>query len=256
MEHIELRNIENMTKKQLKEAAKGCFEYAPEAAPVDRLAILQEAQFYTRELERRNDSFTSIRDLILELVVIGLIGWEIYMSYRAERQQRVNFKEEQGIFENLQKSSDATKDSLTSVKDILGAMELSLEKQVELFYDVQINVVYNEPTKRLAIINNGRSNITVWAQRVAEKTASMTEYPKTALVPPGGTYEIPLEEGLQRVMAVLPKGQSYNYWFTFFVKNEKKERFTVSGDLVASWHGDTVSLNIPSTSIVPGWTEK
>jgi hypothetical protein len=40
-----------------------------------------------RELEHRRDSLVSIRDFLLEIAVIALIGWEIHMSYRAEHLQ-------------------------------------------------------------------------------------------------------------------------------------------------------------------------
>ena len=103
------------------------------------------------------------------------------------------------------------------------------------------------------MINNGRSNVTVWAQRVGENSASMFDYPKSALIVPSGSYEIPLEEGVTKIAAALPKGESHSYGFTFFVKNEKQERFTVSGDLVAAWHGDIVSFSTPATTLIPGW---
>jgi hypothetical protein len=51
----------------------------------DQAAFIAQAEFLMRELDRRSDSWVSLRDLILEIVVIALIGWEIHMSYRAER---------------------------------------------------------------------------------------------------------------------------------------------------------------------------
>ena len=115
MEYIALREIENMTRKQLKQAVRDCFDYAPDASPIDRLAILQEAQFYARELERRSDSWVSFRDFVLEIVVIGLIGWEIHMNYRAEKMQSEAFDKQQVVLET-QKSSDATASILGSLK--------------------------------------------------------------------------------------------------------------------------------------------
>ena len=111
-----LKRIDQMSKKQLKVAIEHCFDYAPKASPIDRLAVLQEAQFYTRELERRSDSRVSVRDLVLEIFVIILIGAELYMSVRAEYLQRANFKDEKQIFDNLQKSSSATADTLVFCK--------------------------------------------------------------------------------------------------------------------------------------------
>jgi hypothetical protein len=133
MEETSLKVIDKMSRAELKRAVMLCFDYAPDATPVDRLAVLQEAQFYTQELERRRDSWTSLRDLLLEIAVIGLIGWEIWMGYRAEDLQKQNFKEEKAVLENLRDSSGETAQTLVAVKDTMGAMRLSLEKQVELF---------------------------------------------------------------------------------------------------------------------------
>jgi hypothetical protein len=77
MEHLMLQDIKKMSEEELNIAIKNCFDYAPEATPIDRLAVLEEAQFYTRELERRDDAFVSKRDLWLEIIVIGLITMEL-----------------------------------------------------------------------------------------------------------------------------------------------------------------------------------
>ena len=45
MNHLRLSNLSKLTDEELKLAVETCFEYAPEATPVDGLAILQEAQF-------------------------------------------------------------------------------------------------------------------------------------------------------------------------------------------------------------------
>jgi hypothetical protein len=118
------------------------------------------------------------------------------MSVRAEYLQRANFKDEKQIFDNLQKSSSATANTLVSVRDSLSPVKLSLEKQVELFYDVQINAVYNEGTKKLMLVNNGRANVTLWAQGVGEETEKMMPYPQSVTITPNSSYEIPLESGM------------------------------------------------------------
>ena len=70
---MRLKEIEKLKKKDLKQRVDEAFARADEKGP----GYLAEAQFYMRELEHRRDSFTSIRDLVLEIVVIALIGWEI-----------------------------------------------------------------------------------------------------------------------------------------------------------------------------------
>lgn len=123
MQELKLENIEKLSKTELKLAKVDCFETAPEADPVDRLAILQEAQFYTRELERRIDSRVSIRDFVLEIVVIALIGWEIYMGYWQDAQQSAQFEKQQEVMTKLEQSADATAATLTALQT---ANELNL----------------------------------------------------------------------------------------------------------------------------------
>jgi hypothetical protein len=94
MHEVKLQNIAKMSDEELRIAIEGCFDYAPEVTPVDRLAILQEAQFYTRELEHREqqrewnsiDKDRTIEEKrhregrLLELVVIFLIGLELLVA--------------------------------------------------------------------------------------------------------------------------------------------------------------------------------
>ncbi len=105
-----------LSRNQLRTKANECFHKAETAGTNDRPGLLLEAQFYLRELEHRVDSWTSIRDFILEIVVIFLIGWEIHMGYRQENQQSQNFKDQQQVLTNLQKSSAATAAILASLR--------------------------------------------------------------------------------------------------------------------------------------------
>ena len=57
-----------------------------------------------------------LRDLLLGISVIGLIGWEIYVVYVQEKQQAVNFKLQQEVLTNLNTSSRATADTLSALK--------------------------------------------------------------------------------------------------------------------------------------------
>jgi hypothetical protein len=56
MKHIELKRIERLSRKELKQGILDCFEYGLEANPIDRLAVLQQGEFYSRELDRRHES--------------------------------------------------------------------------------------------------------------------------------------------------------------------------------------------------------
>jgi len=264
---MNLEDIEKATDAELRQKALECFEEAPSMDHLVSTILLRKARFYLDELERRKNDNIARRDFRMELIVIFLIGLElvaaIVLAIYGGQQQTKDLKQELTAFEqihdvlaHLQDTSKATADSLVLVNNTMKTMELSLQKQVELFYDVQINVVYNESTKKLMIINNGRSNITVWTQRVGKESDPMLDYPKPDLIAPAGTYEIALEDAVKTIAATLPKGEMQPYSFTFLVKNEKQERFTVNGLLIAVWHGETVSFNIPNITLVPGWNRK
>jgi hypothetical protein len=254
---MRLEDMEKISKQRVRDHINACFDEARDAGSDDRRAVLlTEADFYMRELERRRDKRTSTRDLLLEITVIALIGWEIYMGYQQQTHQDQTFKDEKAIWSNMEKSSQATADSLVAVSGLMKTMELSLQKQVELFYDVQLNVIYNDALKKLTLVNSGRTNITVWAASIGEPGQEMMYHDKPIVVAPGNTYETRLDERIKGLSESLPKGQGKRLAFTYFVKNEKHEQFTVAGDLIVLWQGDTLIFNTLPNEIMPGWKKQ
>src|SRR5882724_5816255 len=70
-------------------------------------------QLSIREYRER---WIPIRDFVLEIVVIALIGWEIHLGYKQEEQQSSNFEAQQRILTNLNTSSKSTADTLLGLK--------------------------------------------------------------------------------------------------------------------------------------------
>jgi hypothetical protein len=58
---------------------------------------------------------------------------------------------------------------------------------------------------------------------------------------------------MKRLSEELPKGQVHIFKFTFFVKNEKQERFTLSDDLIGLWKNDAISFNTQQHAVALGW---
>jgi hypothetical protein len=243
-----------LSRKELRAKIRKCLEMVS-VPGADRGSFLAQAQIYIQELDHRSDYWVSLRDLILEVIVIALILWEIHMGYRQQTHEDQAFETQKTIWTSMQTSSDATAKSLVSVKDVLGEMKISLNKQVQLYYDVQTNVIYNEASKKLVLINSGRGNITVWSQSLGEVGTPMTAYKKPVLVAPNNTLESQLEDFIKQLIDSLPKGQTHAYRFTYFVKNERQESFTISGDLTAMWHGDAVIFTSLPGSTLPGWKQ-
>jgi len=135
------------------------------------------------------------------------------------------------------------------------AMKVSLDKQVTLFYDVQLNVVYDESKKKLILINTGRTNVMLYEGITGDGQKSVKHFEKPQLIAPASTQEFELEEAVKTLANELPKGEHRRYTFTFFVKNERQERFTLSGDFIAVWRGDVLSFDTQPNTILPGWNK-
>jgi hypothetical protein len=250
MVQITLQEIENMSRKELKQAIRACFEYAPETSPVDRLAVLQEAQFYSRELERRSDSWVSWRDLLLEVVVIGLIGWEIHMGYSQQTHQDQAFEKEKAIWEHMDTSTKATADTLTSLAGTTDAMNKALQKQLALFYDVSLNVVFDQDRKKLTLANNGRTNVVLWGGKVGDTDIFVPTEGRT--ITAGAGFEFDGSPAYELMIARFPKpAQGGLLPYGLYIKNERGEEFVQHGYLALLWKGDVGILNVQTVSVAP-----
>jgi Uri superfamily endonuclease len=231
------------------------------------------AQFYMGELNRRENRRVETErdrtekrrwylDFALESLIVVLILVEIALSISDHRQYSKNsaaelktFSDMQGILSSLQDTSKATADTMKAERQTMEGMRISLDRQVALFYDVQLNVVYNEATKKLVLINTGRTNVALYEAVVRDGQKSVKQFEKPQLIAPNSTQEFELEESVSALAKELPKGQERRYAFTFFVKNERQERFTLAGDLIAVWRGDVLLFITQPNTIVPGWNK-
>src|SRR5713226_7504773 len=197
---MRLKEIERLKKKDLKQRVDEAFAKADEKGP----GYLAEAQFYMRELEHRRDSFTSIRDLILEIIVIALIGWEIHMSYRGERLESQNFEKEQAVFANLQASSAATAKTLESLQKTTEEMNKNIETEVGLNYDVAVEVTFDNQVKHVNISNKGRTNVYVWGDKLDQQKPVLDT--KGRMIAPGGYSYILADTFYEELGKKMPKG--------------------------------------------------
>jgi len=237
-----------LTKEELKQGILECFEEAPESEIADLLGILQEAQFYTRELERRSDSRVSIRDLVLEIVVILLIGWEIYMGHHQEWQQNRAFQQEQVIWKNMETSSDATAKTLTSLASTTAAMNLALQKQLALFYEVSVTPVWDASAKKITIMNSGRTNVSVWGTRLDDDPPLMWD---SRVISPMSTYIVAAEYIFDELRQKVPKGTGRFVSYDLYITNDKGEEFVEHCEIGVSWKDDDLNLAMQIVSVTP-----
>jgi hypothetical protein len=220
---MKLEDYENWDKKKLRQMIDDCFEHAPEAEPVDRLAVLLEAQFYTRELERREDSWVSIRDFILEIVVIGLIGWEIILGYQQEKQQN-------------------------QVAATIAAMNTAVQQQLTLSYEVSVTPLWDGSIKKLTVVNNGRTNIALWGSKFDDESVNIED---SRMIAPLGTYTIFAESLYNKILSKTPKGSNQFFPFNLYIKNERGEQFIQYCVIGTLWKNGTLNLAIQVVSLEP-----
>ena len=72
--------FEGATKRDLRRNANECFDKLKDSGSQEWPALLLSARFYMDEIERREHDRVAKRDLFLELVVILLIGLELYFG--------------------------------------------------------------------------------------------------------------------------------------------------------------------------------
>jgi hypothetical protein len=218
---MRLAEVEKLTKKELRAQIDKCFREAEEQGR-ERGPLYAQAQFYMRELEHRRDSLVSIRDLLLEIAVIVLIGWEIHMSYRAEHLQSNNAKEEGQILTHLADSSRATANILTALSKTTDLMAKTVQEQLELNYEVMLESHFDKEKKAINITNDSRTTVYMWGFKQDDEPQIV--YPKGNPFLPGVPQSINLERDLKKARTP----DNYNaivYSFGILLKNKPGEEF-------------------------------
>jgi len=245
---MRVEEFEKLTKKELRAKANACFEAAEPAGELVRTALHTEARFYLDELNGRADSWVSIRDFILEIVVIGLIGAEILLGISQGKQQAAAFDKLQGTLSNLQNSSDATAKTLTSLQKTTESMNGAIQKELSLFYDVTVSTIYSSTDKRLIVTNVGRTNVVIGQIKIANVIA--LAIPEGRVLPPQSTFNADLTSTPAYDLIVRQAAQDKDGLtpFDVYVRNERREEFVIHSYFVVK---DKAITNVQEGSITP-----
>ena len=250
---MRLKEIEKLTKRELRQRVDQAFAKADEKGP----GYLGEAQFYMRELEHRHDSWISTRDLILEIVVIALIGWEIWMSYRGEQLESQNFEKQQKVFENLQSSSAATAGTLTALQETSKHMNEAVQKELALSYEVSLLFSYDRPAQQVKIVNNSRTKVTLWGYKLGNVSEMFKE---PIVMPVGATAKINNKEFWDKSEQEIPREPRNVYRetaFVVYVQSRDGKDFAADCSLFAGWQNGGFNVFISNNSINPSnWSRK
>lgn len=255
MEPSELKNLADLTDKQLRAEANEYFAKAQSSIGSLRTSLLTKARFFLDEIESRANSRIARRDLLLEIAVILLIGGEIWIGIYEGNKQIESFNKMQGTLTNLQKSSEATADTLTALQKTTESMNQAVQQELGLYYDVSILSAYSVATKEMKVINKGRTNITLAGFKVADTPANVDK--EGRLIPPGTGYSFNSPGLYDYVVQKLPHGTATFVPFEIYVRNDRSEKFVVHSYFDIRWNGDVPLIDAQTGSVVPGhWPKK
>lgn len=244
---MQLEEIEALTKEQLRQRADDAFALAEEKGP----GYLARAHFYINELDRREnrkmdkerDDREKIRwriDLLIELLIVVLIGFELWMGgCEADKQL--------AALQNLQKSSAATAATLGNLQKITEEMNTNIKTEVALNYDVAVEVTFDNQVKHVNIANKGKTNVFVWGDKLDEQKPNLGK--KGMMIAPGGYYYILADTFYEELGAKLPKGSQRVVPFDVYLKNEHGDEFVVQCQFFAVWYLDLLTIHSQTTSV-------
>jgi hypothetical protein len=213
--------FEKATENDLRRIASQRFNEASKVVinELARTALLTEARFYLDEIDRRDDRFRSRRDLILELVVIGLIAIEIVFSTVAYYEGKAEF----AVLSNLEASSKETAATLAALQQTTEAMNKTTEAQAALSYEVALKVQLNLPDSVLEITDEGRTPVTLWGMKISDQPTTMQATP--TILAPGAPDAVPAAQIVALATDQMNKKHAALIPLTLFLKNEKGDEF-------------------------------
>lgn len=200
------------------------------------------AQFYVNELDRREsrradeerDRIETRRhrvNLAIEGLIILLIGAEIMLAIGAGHQQSKQATQElqtfgamREVLSNLQNSSQATADTLMQLKTATDSIKAATQGQLAASYDPSV-VVKFDAAHKLDVLNNGRTNITLWGSTIRGQEPVFLKVP--SVLPPGGGYECDAEALYTQLSARFEKAGTVSIKYDVYLKNELGVKFMV-----------------------------
>jgi hypothetical protein len=235
MSAMPLENFEKLTRAELKQKLNELFAAMKTRNNVLRPSLLLEAQFYMQELDRRHDSWISLRDLILELVIIALIGWEVHEGNRQFDllgAMNRNTAATVAAMNNLRQDQQASLATQKTTLETITAMNEGIQRQLGVNYEVNPEIIFLEDQKQLRVVNKGRDSLFLWGSKWRTSAVIMEKEGK--FIPIGGNYFVPADSIFREIDA-LPKGLQVNIPFEVYLAGADGRHYTVHLNVAVNW---------------------
>jgi hypothetical protein len=238
----ESASLKQLSVDELRARADGCrtrvynsrgFEFVPSSKAsllpqmddAERTKLLLEEQSYLTEIDRREDARVSKRDFWLEVAVIALIVLEVFIDFWGLHKEGIEFDRQQTVLINLEKSSEATANTMVALQKTMETMNSGIQNQLSLNYEVSVGLVLNRADWMLSVINRGCTNITVWGQKIAADQRHMLSSPLT--ITPGEAQDLDFTSFFEKLAGKLPTGGKVTTIpITIFLRSENGQEYT------------------------------
>ena len=255
--------------------AKHCFDKSQQeiAAADYKVLLLSEAQFYVAELDRRSSGRIALRDLILEIVVILMIGMEIGLAIKQGADEDSSMNKQDTILTSLQQGTSATASTLQGLLTLTGTMNEStattaktlnslenttrvmnqgVHDQIALFYDPSVVITYDATQKKIVLSNTGRSAITITEFKLNGSALSFVGGGDAArTIPEGSGYQIDNGSQYSTWESQIPKGGGMVVPVIATLKNELGRTYHLQAALYVFWQNDKLTVYTQTYSITP-----
>lgn len=284
---MKVRELDSKTNDELRQLADESFARMEDRGAEEATTHLLTAQFYVSVLNSRRDDRVARRDLILEIVVIGLIALEIVFGlYEGNQQARIlgdmkistaataKALQGQGLilskmndnslatvaaFQKLQASQEASvlaqKQNLATSRDTLksiGRMNSALEQQLNLAFAVSVIISADNDTKRLIIQNLSKTAVYIWGAKYDSEPP--VQFVDERFIPPGGIYSFFEDLIFNSATDLVPKGTQRDVPLDLYVESADAKQYVVHGFLTEKWEGDAMKLYSTITAVkIENW---
>jgi hypothetical protein len=182
-----LDRLDNMSRKDLRKHAKESLDAYIENRGVDHHALLIDAQFYLRELQSRDERRSRRFDILLELVIIAMIGWEIYEGRQQGR-----------ILQDVQESSTVTARTLRALQGTMETMNGAIQSENEQANRVLIDATYSGDV--LMVTNTGHPTLIIHAVRAGAVPVPPLIAPRSVSTGERLQLQTPVERAIQTAL--------------------------------------------------------
>lgn len=170
-----LDELEHATTEDLRQHVVECFNRYHESAPAG-IENLWEAQFYMQEIDRRHYSWISLRDLVLEIVGVALIGSAIFLAWQQGKNQGALMKSQAGVLQKLSDSAAvsvtnqaATSRTLTALESTTEAMNTAVHNQLARMPQLSLYASFDPRSKQIDVTNISNADVEVWGEKIGNR---------------------------------------------------------------------------------------